>query len=245
MSSYTHSCVSCGQQMAVHERYFGRTLRCRGCGEGFLADPNGGSAADQPSEMTHTCLACGTEMTVAERYFGRSLKCTECGEEFSARPPVSASPPTEPEASPDPVVDHADDPQARVRRRRRLVLAMIGVVVTASIVWWLGGNRGEGFGSSMFTTVKARAEIGQLFFEEAPTVPVALDRDSVAVLAKIAETGEGPSARQAFESPEFLQVSAGTRVRVIETYRGGQARVRVLNGPQNSRIVWVPIAWVK
>ena len=149
MSSYTHACDSCGQQMAVHERYFGRTLRCRGCGQGFLADPDAGSAAGQPLEMTHTCLACGTEMTVAERYFGRTLKCTECGEEFSARPPVSESPRTELETLPAPVVDHGEAPEARVLRRRRLVLAMIGVVVMALIVWWLGGDRGEGFGRTV------------------------------------------------------------------------------------------------
>jgi hypothetical protein len=27
--------------------------------------------------------------------------------------------------------------------------------------------------------------------------------------------------------------------------RGAEAQVRILDGPQSSRIVWVPIAWVK
>jgi len=36
---YTHVCDACGAEVAVHERYVGRTLRCTTCGTAFLADP--------------------------------------------------------------------------------------------------------------------------------------------------------------------------------------------------------------
>lgn len=39
MASYIHECVSCGAELTVHERYFGRTLRCTGCGTTFEASP--------------------------------------------------------------------------------------------------------------------------------------------------------------------------------------------------------------
>jgi hypothetical protein len=202
-----------------------------------------GTRTNGMSSYTYTW--CGTQMTVGERYWGRKLRCTECGEEFTARLPVSAGGRSEPEAETKPGDVEPADPELRSRRRRTILLGTAGVAVLALLLWWLGGNREEGFGSWLFRSDKTRTEIGELRFEEAPTVPVALDRDSVAELARIAKAGEGPSALPAFESPAFLQVSAGTRVRVIETYRGGQARVRILSGPQNSRIVWVPIAWVR
>jgi DNA-directed RNA polymerase subunit RPC12/RpoP len=243
MSSYTHICAACGQRMTVHERYHGRTLRCRDCGERFLADPS--EYADGTSEIGHTCLACGTEMTVAMRFVGRELSCTECGEKFTPRPPVQVETLAEDPDRTETEISESGEPEPRSRYGRAVLYAAVGVVVVGLLMWWLGGDHETGVGGSLFRTQKARAQIGELHFEHAPTVPVALDRESVAELSRIAKTGEGPAARPAFESPRFLQISAGTRVRVIETQRGGQARVRILAGPQNSRIVWVPIDWVK
>jgi len=43
-----------------------------------------------------------------------------------------------------------------------------------------------------------------------------------------------------------LAVAAGSRVRVLaRSRRQAEARVRILDGPQSSRIVWVPITWVR
>jgi hypothetical protein len=39
MPSYVHVCSSCGTALTVHERYFGRTLRCTSCGQTFAAEP--------------------------------------------------------------------------------------------------------------------------------------------------------------------------------------------------------------
>lgn len=39
MPGYTHVCDACGAEVAVHERYVDRTLRCTTCGTAFLADP--------------------------------------------------------------------------------------------------------------------------------------------------------------------------------------------------------------
>jgi len=37
--SYSHTCTACGARFRVHARYYGRTLRCTGCGEEFAASP--------------------------------------------------------------------------------------------------------------------------------------------------------------------------------------------------------------
>ena len=39
MPSYVHVCASCATALTVHERYFGRTLRCTSCGTTFVAEP--------------------------------------------------------------------------------------------------------------------------------------------------------------------------------------------------------------
>jgi hypothetical protein len=39
MASYIHQCTSCGTALTVHERYFGRILRCTNCGAHFEAIP--------------------------------------------------------------------------------------------------------------------------------------------------------------------------------------------------------------
>ncbi len=37
--SYSHTCTACGARFRVYARYYGRTLRCTGCGEEFAASP--------------------------------------------------------------------------------------------------------------------------------------------------------------------------------------------------------------
>lgn len=39
MPSYIHICEGCGAALTVHERYFGRRLRCTSCREPFLSVP--------------------------------------------------------------------------------------------------------------------------------------------------------------------------------------------------------------
>lgn len=252
MTSYIHTCGSCGLEMTVHERYFGRQLRCRECRAEFVAEPeglfgDGGGTNRLPPDYSHTCTACGSQMTVYERYYGRRLRCTECGEEFDARVPAAVSPPT---ASGEPAVAQSPDlpepdPELRSRRRRHLAVATAALVATVLLVLWLGGDRDEGFGSSLFKTEKGRTQIGVLDRGSADVVMVALERDGLDELMDLSNDATVPVPDELLSSPRYLQVAAGTRVRVLERSRGGRTRVRVLDGPQNSRIVWVPLAWIQ
>jgi hypothetical protein len=261
MASYTHTCTTCGVEMTVHDRYYGRTLRCTACRTEFVADPAapvGPPAPERlPSTTSHTCTACGATMTVSERYYGRTLRCTACGEPFVARLPLvqpSVPPaathegPVAPVPPPQPAEPAAppDDPAAR-SRRVRLVLVLGGIAVAlGALLWWLGGNREKGFGSELFRAEKQRTQIGALRFDDQPTVPVALDREAFEELVAAAGSAN-PADLKAFRaSPRCLSLPAGTRVRVLERRKyDPEARVRVLDGPQSSRIVWVPISWVK
>ena len=48
MSCHVHSCEKCGAQMQIHERYYGRTLKCTTCRTEFLAQAPDGSAEEAP-----------------------------------------------------------------------------------------------------------------------------------------------------------------------------------------------------
>lgn len=252
MAGYTHTCARCGTEMSVHERYIGRTLKCTGCRAEFIAGPAAAPDASidgpLPESSPHTCTACGTEMSVARRYYGRTLRCTSCGEEFTARIPVVAGGTSGPEAAlapPGPVPRHPADPESKVRRTRRLAVGAAAVAVLAAVLWYLGGDRAEGFGSFLFRTEKARTQTGELRHGDSPTVLVALNRDGVDRLLGLARKKEAVSPSELARIPGFIQVTAGTRVRVLERRRGAEARVRILEGPQSSRIVWVPASWVR
>jgi predicted RNA-binding Zn-ribbon protein involved in translation (DUF1610 family) len=258
MASHVHTCSSCGAEMTVHDRYYGRRLRCTGCGAEFVAAPEapgGPPARDRaPATSRHTCTACGATMTIPERYYGRTLRCTACGETFVARLPVAPLPPPAPAAekvvtapAPQPAVPVTSaDPAVRSRRVRTLIVLGVIVVAVGALLWWLGGNREQGFGSSLFAAEKQRTQIGALRFNDEPTVPVALDREAFDELMAAVDSAD-PAVLRAFRaSPRCLSLAAGTRVRVLERRKyDPEARVRILDGPQSSRIVWVPISWVK
>ena len=48
--SYAHTCTACGARFRVYARYYGRTLRCTGCGEEFAASPPPFVAVGPPPE---------------------------------------------------------------------------------------------------------------------------------------------------------------------------------------------------
>ncbi len=103
-----------------------------------------------------------------------------------------------------------------------------------------------GFGSSLFAAEKQRTQIGELRFNDEPTVPVALDREAFDELVAAADSADPADLRAFRASPRCLSLPSGTRVRVLERRKyDPEARVRILDGPQSSRIVWVPITWVK
>ncbi len=49
MASFVHTCDKCGARMQVHERYFGRTLKCTGCRTEFVAEMREEDLAPPPA----------------------------------------------------------------------------------------------------------------------------------------------------------------------------------------------------
>ena len=56
----------------------------------------------------------------------------------------------------------------------------------------------------------------------------------------------GEEAESVLATGHGLEVAAGTQIRVLErANRGRELRVRILSGPWQGRIVWVPARWVQ
>jgi hypothetical protein len=204
--------------------------------------------AVHPSSYTHACTACGAQLKVYARYFGRTLRCTTCGIEFVAKPPLPQVPSTEPaerEPTPAPIPDVQPVVQPR-RRRLWTVLSVVAVVLLGALLLWLGGDRTQGFASDLFTAKKVRTEQGVLQREDGGEIIVALDRETVLELISALEEGDQSAISEIASRPQCIVVGAGTRVRVLERRkRAVETRIRILDGPWASRIVWVPIQWVK
>lgn len=196
---------------------------------------------------SHVCTACGAVMQVHSRYFGRELRCTSCRTGFVATPPAASAAPESRAVSEMAVIDRKRSPLPGDRRRSRWIIA--GIVVVAIIgvsLWWLGGDRSAGPGSELFSVNKGRTELGTLQRDELATVTVALDRETVRELIEALEADDKAALQTLNSSSQTTEVAAGTRVRVLERRkRADEARVRIIDGPWASRIVWVPIDWVK
>ena len=210
------------------------------------APPPPATDAPHAGSYSHVCTACGVTMQVHARYFGRTLRCTSCRNEFEAVPPPAGAVQTVSdrlaiELDRDPIA-----PEERARRRRWLAAGAVLAVLVGAALWWLGGDRQKGFASGLFTVSKARTEIGVLGRGDESTVTAALDREALEEMIAALEAGDEAGFDRLRSSPRCIELEAGTRVRVLERRkRAIEARVRVLEGPWSSRIVWVPIDWVR
>ncbi len=219
------------------------------------APPDNGS--DQPAlgaaeiagegvGYTHVCTACGSQMQVHARYLGRTLRCTTCRTEFVARArPWTGLPPPEATTSAAPV-RRGTPPRGRSRRARWVVASVVLLAGLAAALWWLGSDRRQGFAGELFTVRKARGELGVLRRSDGGAIIAALDRETLGQLVAALARGDDAAAREISVSPRCLELSTGTRVRLLERRkRAVEARVRILDGPWSSRIVWVHIDWIR
>jgi hypothetical protein len=187
----------------------------------------------------HTCEKCGAHMQVHERYLGRTLKCTSCRTEFLAELPKDV--PLEEPAVPTPV-----EPEARKSPVRFLPWLLL-LVPLAGFVWWLGQDQTEGVAETVFRAQRAAGENATLDTGAGRPVLVALDYESVGALVDMQQGAiEVGVASLMDKDSRFLELEAGSKIRVIEyADKSHVARVRILAGPWQGRIVWVPARWIR
>ena len=262
----TLPCLACGTMLKIRQELLGRKLRCPQCGHEFVPEIDSPppepdtpgtppesvfqepspSTPPVPRSYTHVCQACDATLRVHERYYGKTLRCTTCRTEFEADP-------NGPSAAGDGSTEAAGyggegiaAPSSRFRFRRWMGVVAVVLVIIAAFLWWLGGNRQSGFGNEAFRVKKSRTDLGVLRNGGEPAVIVALDRETVDELIEALNVNNAPALRLLRESSRCVQLPAGTGVRVLERRkRSAATRVRVLDGPWSSRIVWVPVDWIE
>src|SRR5680860_355382 len=101
-----------------------------------------------------------------------------------------------------------------------------------------GGATGNENSSSPF------GDVGQLWVEKAPVVPVAVSKSALSEHAKLSMADDLYGLRQLVDSGLVVMVDRGTSVRVIDIGFGVK-RVRVLEGLYAGFAGWTSSGWVK
>jgi hypothetical protein len=75
---------------------------------------------------------------------------------------------------------------------------------------------------------------------------MALEYEAVGPLVTMSQGSVQVNVSALMDQKRYIEVPSGTSVRVLEyADKSRVARVRVLAGPWQSRIVWVPARWVR
>lgn len=185
----------------------------------------------------HTCGNCGAHMQVHERYLGRTLKCTSCRTEFEAVLPEGA-------VIDEPVLQVVDEQPKP--GGGRLFLWLLLLVPVAALIWFLGQDQSEGPAKTIFREHHAVATNAAVDTGSGRPVMVALDHEAVGALLTLGQGSIEINVGSLMDQDRYLELPAGTGVRILEyADKGRTARIRILEGPWQSRIVWIPTQWIR
>jgi hypothetical protein len=186
----------------------------------------------------HTCRSCGAHMQVHERYLGRTLRCTSCRTAFEAALPEGVA-----------VDDPAPTPiesEAPKRSATRFLPWLLLLIPLGGAVWWLGQPKEEGGAAGLFREEHSVGEIASVDTGAGRPVLAALDHDGVGPLVTLQQGPVQINVGSLMDSDRYIELPAGTEIRVLEyADKGAASRVRVLQGPWESRIVWIPTRWIR
>ena len=187
----------------------------------------------------HTCGNCGAHMQVHERYLGRALKCTSCRTEFEAVMPEGAIE----EAIPLPTLPDEDAKPGAKRFIPWLLMALVPVV---ALVWFLGQDQSEGPAKAVFREQHAVGENATVDTGLGRPVMAALDHEAVAALETMGQGNVQINVGSLMDQSRYIELPSGTNIRVLEyANKGKEARIRILEGPWQSKVVWVPSRWIR
>jgi hypothetical protein len=178
-------------------------------------------------------------MQVHERYLGRTLKCTSCRTEFEATLPDGAviedAPLSEPEIAPS-------KPSAS-RFVPWILLVLIPVV---GLAWFLGQDQREGPAETIFREQRSAGDNATVDAGSGKPVLVALEYQAVGALLTLGQGNVQVNVGALMDQDKYIELPSSTNVRILEyTDKGRIARIRILEGPWQSRIVWIPSRWIR
>jgi hypothetical protein len=187
----------------------------------------------------HTCGKCGAHMQVHERYLGRTLKCTSCRTEFEAVMPEGA-------IAEDPVLPTPDDGGTKPGAARFIPWLLLALVPLVALIWFLGQDQSEGPASAVFREIRSVGENATVDTGLGRPVLAALDHEAVAALQTIGQGNVQINVGALMDQDRYIELPAGTSVRVLEyANKSREARIRILEGPWQSKVVWIPARWIR
>ena len=187
----------------------------------------------------HTCGKCGAHMQVHERYLGRTLKCTSCRTEFEAVFPEGA-------IVDEPVLHIPDDGDAKPGFKRFIPWLLLALIPVVALVWFLGQDQSEGPASAVFREGRSVGENATVDTGLGRPVLAALDHEAVGALQTIGQGNVQINVGALMDQDRYIELPAGTNVRVLEyANKSREARIRILEGPWQSKVVWIPTRWVR
>ena len=187
----------------------------------------------------HTCGNCGAHMQVHERYLGRTLRCTSCRTEFEAVLPEDA-------ITDEPELPPVDRGEAEPGLRRFIPWLLLLLVPLVGLIWFLGQDQSEGPASAVFRGQPSTGGNATVDSGAGRPVLVALEHEAVGALVTIGQSQVQINVGALMDQDKYIELPSGTSVRVLEyADNDSTARIRILEGPWQSRIVWVPARWVR
>ena len=187
----------------------------------------------------HTCGNCGTHMQVHERYLGRTLKCTSCRTEFEATLPVGA-------VTDEPALPQLQDAPSKPGAARFLPWLVLVLIPVVGLLWFLGQDQSEGPAEAMFREQRSAGDNATVDAGSGRPVLVALEYEAVGALLTIGQGNVQINVGALMDQDKYIELPASTGVRILDyTDKGRVARIRILEGPWQSRIVWIPTRWIR
>jgi predicted nucleic acid-binding Zn-ribbon protein len=186
----------------------------------------------------HTCGKCGAHMQVHERYLGRTLKCTACRTEFEAVIPDGA-------IAEEPVFPELEE-ERRSGVGRFLPWLLLLLVPVVALLWFLGQDQSEGPAQSVFREQRSVGENATVDTGLGRPVLAALDHEAVAALMTLGQGNVQINIGALMDQDRYIELPAGTNVRILEyANKSREARIRILEGPWQSKVVWIPSRWIR
>jgi hypothetical protein len=178
-------------------------------------------------------------MQVHERYLGRTLKCTSCRTEFEAVMPEDA-------IVDEPVLPTLGDDDAKPGFKRFIPWLLLALVPVVALVWFLGQDQSEGPAKAVFRDEHSVGENATVDTGAGRPVMVAFDHESVGALQTLGQGNVQINVGALMDQDRYIELPSGTNIRILEyANKGKEARIRILEGPWQSKVVWVPTRWIR
>jgi hypothetical protein len=187
----------------------------------------------------HTCGNCGAHMQVHERYLGRTLKCTSCRAEFEAELPEAV-------VADEPALPEIPEDSARSSATRFIPWLVLLLIPVVALLWFLGQDQSRGPAQKAFRAQRPVGSNATVNTGMDKPVLAALEYEAVGPLVALGQGSVQVNVDSLMDQKRYIELPSGTSVRVLEyADKSRVARIRVLEGPWQSRIVWVPARWIR